>query len=48
MDAAIPRLLQVQSRLLEPLTELEQLEFMRMMKILVGAHAELDHCLATE
>ncbi|MES2538825.1 MAG: MarR family transcriptional regulator [Pseudomonadota bacterium] len=41
LEAAVPRALKSQERLLAPLTEEEGEEFMRLMKILIDANAEL-------
>lgn len=43
LDAVVPRMLKSQERLLEPLTERERKEFMRLMKILIDANAELSN-----
>jgi len=43
LAAVVPRMLKSQDRLLEPLSAAERKEFMRMMKVLVDANAELSN-----
>lgn len=43
LAAVVPRMLKSQQRLLEPLTAAERKEFMRLMKVLVDANAELSN-----
>jgi DNA-binding MarR family transcriptional regulator len=48
LAAVVPRMLKSQQRLLEPLTAAERKEFMRLMKILIDANAELSNIPAKE
>ncbi|MDH4377443.1 MAG: MarR family transcriptional regulator [Ramlibacter sp.] len=41
LAAVVPRMLQAQERLLEPLAAAERKEFMRMMRVVIEANAEL-------
>jgi hypothetical protein len=41
LEAAIPRVLQTQERLMEPLSAPERQEFMRLMCVLIEANAAL-------
>jgi DNA-binding MarR family transcriptional regulator len=43
LQAVLPRMLKSQDRLLEPLTKSERKEFMRLMKVLIDANAELSN-----
>jgi DNA-binding MarR family transcriptional regulator len=43
LRAVVPRMLSSQERFLEPLSKVERLEFMRLMKVLVDANAELSN-----
>lgn len=48
LAAVVPRMIKSQERLLEPLTKAERVEFMRLMKVLVDANAELSNTPARE
>ena len=48
LEAVVPRMLKSQERLLQPLSAAEKKEFMRLMKILVDANAELSNTPAKE
>ena len=43
LNAAVPRLLKSQERFMEPLTKAERKEFMRLMRVLIDANAELSN-----
>jgi len=43
MADVVPLMLKSQDRLLDPLSEAERTEFMRLMKVLVDANAELSN-----
>jgi len=43
LEAVVPRMLKAQERLLEPLAPPERQEFMRLMKVLIDANAELSN-----
>jgi len=48
LAAVVPRMLRAQDRLLEPLQPGERVEFMRLMKVLIDANAELSNIPAKE
>lgn len=48
LKAVVPRMLRSQDRLLAPLTKAERNEFMRLMKVLVDANAELSNIPTSE
>lgn len=48
LEAVIPRMLRAQVRLLEPLAKPERKEFLRMMQVIIDAHAELSNIPARE
>ena len=43
LAAVVPRMLQAQERLVEPLTSAERKELMRLMQIVIDANAELSN-----
>jgi len=48
LEAATPRMLKCQERLLEPLSKADRKEFIRLMKTLVDANAELSNVPSSE
>lgn len=48
LAAVVPRMLKAQDRLLEPLNATERKEFMRLMKVVIDANAELSNIPAKE
>ncbi len=48
LEAVVPRMLKSQQRLLAPLAPAERAEFMRLMKLLIDANAELSNTPAKE
>jgi hypothetical protein len=43
LKSVVPRMRKSQERLLEPLTPAERSEFVRLMKVLIAANAELSN-----
>jgi len=48
LSAVVPPMLRAQDRLLDPLTATERKEFMRMMRVVIEANAELSNIPAKE
>lgn len=48
LAAVVPRMLKSQDRLLDPLSKTEKKEFLRLMKILIDANAELSNIPAKD
>jgi DNA-binding MarR family transcriptional regulator len=48
LSAVVPPMLRAQDRLLEPLTATERKDFMRMMRVMIEANAELSNIPAKE
>jgi DNA-binding MarR family transcriptional regulator len=48
LAAVVPRMLRAQERLVEPLTAAERKEFMRLMRVVIDANAELSNIPARE